>query len=31
MIVKSYFHLGKLEEAIAFLEKQEELQLATDR
>ncbi|KAH1033612.1 hypothetical protein J1N35_045786 [Gossypium stocksii] len=26
MIFKSYFHLGKLEEAIAFLEKQEELQ-----
>ncbi|XP_022756217.1 uncharacterized protein LOC111303943 isoform X2 [Durio zibethinus] len=30
-IFKSYFHLGKLEEAIAFLEKQEELQSATDR
>ncbi|XVF47324.1 hypothetical protein PTKIN_Ptkin03bG0100300 [Pterospermum kingtungense] len=31
MIFKSYFHLGKLEEAISFLEKQEELQSATDR
>lgn len=26
MIFNSYFHLGKLEEAIAFLEKKEELQ-----
>ncbi|GMI92347.1 tetratricopeptide repeat 16, DNA J protein C31 [Hibiscus trionum] len=31
LIFKSYFHLGKLEEAIAFLEKQEELQSATNR
>ncbi|XVF04775.1 hypothetical protein REPUB_Repub05bG0114300 [Reevesia pubescens] len=31
LIFKSYFHLGKLEEAIASLEKQEELQSATDR
>ncbi|XWS73594.1 hypothetical protein CRYUN_Cryun02cG0142300 [Craigia yunnanensis] len=31
MIFKSYFHLGKLEEAIALLEKQEELQSARDR
>ncbi|EOY32761.1 hypothetical protein QUC31_019276 [Theobroma cacao] len=30
LIFKSYFHLGKLEEAIASLEKQEELQSATD-
>ncbi|XVF19317.1 hypothetical protein REPUB_Repub11eG0100300 [Reevesia pubescens] len=31
LIFKSYFHLGKLEEAIAFLEKQEDLPSATDR
>ncbi|GMI84146.1 tetratricopeptide repeat 16, DNA J protein C31 [Hibiscus trionum] len=31
MICKSYFHLGKLEEAIALLEKQEQLQSSTDR
>ncbi|KAK8645361.1 hypothetical protein V6N13_119195 [Hibiscus sabdariffa] len=31
LIFKSYFHLGKLEEAIAFLEKQEELQSTTNR
>ncbi|GMJ15529.1 tetratricopeptide repeat 16, DNA J protein C31 [Hibiscus trionum] len=31
MIFKSYFHLGKLEEAIALLEKQEKLQSSTDR
>ncbi|XWS71203.1 hypothetical protein CRYUN_Cryun03dG0118700 [Craigia yunnanensis] len=31
VIFKSYFHLGKLEEAIALLEKQEELQSASDR
>ncbi|XVE59961.1 hypothetical protein DITRI_Ditri05aG0088300 [Diplodiscus trichospermus] len=31
VIFRSYFYLGKLEEAIALLEKQEELQSATDR
>ncbi|KAE8731617.1 Heat shock protein DnaJ with tetratricopeptide repeat, putative isoform 3 [Hibiscus syriacus] len=31
LIFKSYFHLGKLEEAIAFLEKQEELPSTTNR
>ncbi|GMI81599.1 tetratricopeptide repeat 16, DNA J protein C31 [Hibiscus trionum] len=31
LIFKSYFHIGKLEEAIAFLEKQEELQSTTNR
>ncbi|KAK8543377.1 hypothetical protein V6N13_136111 [Hibiscus sabdariffa] len=31
MIFKSYFHLGKLDEAIALLEKHEQLQSSTDR
>ncbi|KAK8513425.1 hypothetical protein V6N13_002170 [Hibiscus sabdariffa] len=31
LIFKSYFHIGKLEEAIAFLEKQEDLQSTTNR
>ncbi|XP_039065794.1 uncharacterized protein LOC120211279 [Hibiscus syriacus] len=31
LIFKSYFHLGKLEEAIAFLEKQEEFLSTTNR
>nr|KJB55398.1 hypothetical protein B456_009G074200 [Gossypium raimondii] len=31
LIFKSYFHLGKLEEAIAFLEKQEELHSTGNR